>query len=318
VGGGGVRAPDGSLIGVYMGQGTSSQNGYVARIDMAEIQIWMRSVVGDNGSTLQTTASAPPVGSVKAKSVHVLNTGGGGGGDGSEAGNGPDSTADGSDGSNGTGDPSEDVNDDGTNGDGSNADGTNGDGSNADGTNGDGMNGDNPPGPFDSKTQTPTDKPPAGQERVKGDNYWFSSAPKDPAFQNDIDYANMHKDATLVGAHGSPGHMTDIPDNDTMKSLTMGKTGPLIVDSCYAGAKDSKGGISNAAELADNAGISRTNSYGCTGEESTPNSSTLYCDGQWVDGNGSPVSAANMGKYGMKNCTVKKRNSSGAWVTYSC
>ncbi len=296
VGGGGVKSQDGTLVGVFMGRGATSTDGYVARIDMAEIQIWMASVVGANGSVLATTAGQPPVGSVKAASVRVLNTGGGSGGTGGATGNGPDDT---SDGSNDTSDPAEDVGDESTNPDGSGGDQTNPDG-------------------FDNKTQTPTAKPPAGQARIKGDNYWFSSTPNDPAFKNDIDYAKAHTDATLVGAHGAPGYMTDIPDNMTMKALTMGKTGPLIVDSCYAGAKDKAGGISNAAELADNAGIPRSNSYGCSGEESTPSSSTLYCDGTWTDGNGKAVSDAQRTKYGMKNCKVSARNSKGAWTKYAC
>ncbi len=297
VGGGGVKATNGTLIGVFMGQGTTSSAGYVARIDQAEVQIWLSSVVEANGGLLLTTAPHQPMGSVKSQSVHVLNTGGGGSGSGDGTGAGPDST---SDGSNDTGNPDEDVNDDGSKDDA----GSGGDGSD--------------PAGYDSKTQTPTKDPPKGQARVKGDNYWFSSTPNDPAFKNDIDYAKTHADATLVGAHGSPGHMTDIPDSATMKGLTMGKTGPLIVDSCYAGAKGSDGGISNAAELADSAGVSRTNAYGCSGEESTPSSSTLYCDGTWVDGNGKAVPASSLSKYGMHNCKVKKRNSSGAWTQYDC
>lgn len=301
VGGGGVKATNGTLVGVFMGKGAASTDGYVARIDQPEVQIWLSSVVDANGGVLRTTAPHAPVGSVKAASIHVQNTGGGGtGGSGDGTGSGPDST---SDGSNDTGNPDEDVNDDGA------KDGNDGSGGAGDGS--------EPPA-FDNKAQKPTKDPPKGQARTTGDNYWFSSTPNDPAFKNDIDYAKTHTDATLVGAHGAPGHMTDIPDSATMKQLTKGKTGPLIVDSCYAGAKGSDGGVSNAGALADSAGVSRTNAYGCSGEESTPSSSTLYCDGNWVDGNGKAVPAASLSKYGMHNCKVSKRNSSGAWTQYDC
>jgi hypothetical protein len=310
VGGGAVKAANGSLIGVYMGKGATSSDGYVARIDMAEIQIWMASVISDNGGMLLSTAPQAPVGSVKTSNVQILNTGSGtgsgssasgsgtGGGTSGSGGDGVGPNSD-SDGSNNPSNPDENVQDGAASAN-------------------DGETPDGEPGPYDPKTQKATKLPPDGQSRTMGNNYWFSADPDDVAFNRDIDYANKHSDATLVGAHGTPGHMTDIPDGKTLKSLTNGKDGPLIVDSCYAGAKGDDGTKSNAAELADNAGLPRSNSYGCVGEETTPNSNTLNCDGGWVDGNGNAVSDSQRQKYGMKNCTVTARNSKGQWIKFSC
>ena len=111
--------------------------------------------------------------------------------------------------------------------------------------------------------------------------------------------------------------MTDRPSNSTLKSLVSGKSGPLIVDSCYGGEAGDNG-VSNAGSLADAAGVSRERAYGCTGEEGTIDASTLDCDGTWVDGNQNAIADDQRGTYGMKNCVVSKRNSSGQWIKFKC
>jgi hypothetical protein len=140
----------------------------------------------------------------------------------------------------------------------------------------------------------------------------------DPAFANAVDYAKAHPDAVTVGAHGAPGVMTDIPDGATVSMLDKGKTGPLIMQSCDAGAQGPNGTMSNVAEVADSGGISRSNAYGCTGSSATASASALYCSGGWVDGNGQPAPAAVRTKYGLHNCNITKEDSSGKWLEGTC
>jgi len=91
----------------------------------------------------------------------------------------------------------------------------------------------------------------------------------------------------------------------------------MIVHSCFAGAPDSSG-KTNAERLADSASFPRDRTWGCTGESASVSSSSMYCDGNWVDGNGKSVSADQISKYGLKNCKVTARNSAGAWTQYNC
>jgi hypothetical protein len=238
----------------------------------------------------------------------VQNTGGAGGGGGANGGS-PVDDGSGSDGN--AGDPNEDVDPDSGITD-----------PNMDGTS-DGMG--DTPAPVDGDQKgkgkidgATSDMPaPDGQQRKTGDNYWYSAKPGDAAYSQFEPYANAHKDASLVGAHGCEGCMTDVPDSMTLMNITKGKTGPLIMASCDAGAKGPSGD-SNAGLIADSAGIPRTNSYGCTGSSASVDSSQMYCDGSWVDGNGNAVTSAQRGKYGLKNCTITQRNSSGGWVKYNC
>ena len=143
VGGGGVFAGDGTLVGVYMGQGTSTSNGYVARFDLNDVQIWLSSVVSQNGGAMETTSPEIPLGSIKAQSVKILSTGGGTGG--------ASATNSNTDGSNDAGDPSENIGDSGSDPNGDDSSGT--DQSSTNGA----------PAGYDPKGQGSSSKPPAAK-----------------------------------------------------------------------------------------------------------------------------------------------------------
>jgi hypothetical protein len=300
VAGGAVTGPDGSLIGVYAGRGARTGQGYVTRLDMAEVQIWLRSVVESRGGHFQSTSPLSPLGSVK-----VQNTGtGGGGGTGSST-TGGDGTGEGTattDGSDEPGAPEEGVGDPGTSPD----------------TSAEPAGGETP-GPYGGEEgEKPGSDPPDGYKREVGPNSWVSSRPGDPALAREAEYAKKFPDATVVSTHGEVGRMVDTPSADTLKMLTMGKDGPMIVGACYAGAKDGDGNRVTG-QLADAAGVSRDKTYGCTGTSVTPTGAgSMYCDGNWVDGNGKTITDEQRGKYNLKNCVITTRDSNGNWKKYSC
>lgn len=269
--GGAVRRPDGSVVGVYMGAGTSSGAGYFARLDNGNLVRWMRGVVSYKGATLLLAPNAG--GSLKAASTTgaLRNTGGTSGQNGgSSGGTNPD----------GTPSSSEDV-DGGDSPDGS-ADGeaAPGDVTHADGT----VHGNSPTAQVSS-----------------GPNHWAAFEPGDGAAEGDPDsaYAMNHPDIAEVGAHGAPGYMENRPDAATLRMMAMGRNG-MVVASCYAGAPQQGGGVSNAASLADDAGLDRSQVYGCTGEMSL-SASSADCNGRWVDGNGAAVPAATMQRLNLRN-----------------
>jgi Trypsin len=295
VSGSGMRDAEGALVGIYMGRGQTSNTVYVARIDMAEVQIWMRNVVSLMGNTLARKTQ-----SSRSGTLNVKNTGSSGGPPTDDV-SGPDSS---SDGSKKPGTPKEEVGDDTR------------------------PNPEDPPGdtpkPFDTEDNLSPDKKfdvsfaPNGQLREKGDNYWVSSEPGDAALINESSYAARHPDATVVSAHGTPGMMADYPDKATVKDINKDRTGPLIAGACYAGTPGSAS-PSVASRLAETAGVDRSRAWGCTGTSTTAgNGSSMSCDGSWVDGNGRAVSTSNRTTYGLQNCRVKSRSSSGGWTDYKC
>lgn len=293
--GGAVTGPDGALIGVYAGRGKSSTQGYVTRVDMPEVQIWMQSVVARKGGKLQSTAGAPLVGTLK-----VQNTGGTGDTGGTTGGD-PTSGDAVNDGSDQPGAPQEDIDspdggDDATDG--------------------------GEPGEYggndDGESDKPATDPPDGYRRTTGTNYWVSSRPGDAALARESQYAMNYPNATIVSTHGAPGQMIDTPDAATLRMLAMGRMGPMIVGACYAGARDDDGNRVTGA-LADSAGVDRANTYGCTGPSVTPSgANSMYCDGQWVDGNGREITNEQRRTYGLGNCVIHRRSSSGGWVDYTC
>jgi hypothetical protein len=295
--GGAVRSSSGSIVGVFSGRGASSGRGYLARVDTPNVQLWLRAAVSANGGSMSiVTAQGGSGASAPTNFIHTKNTGGvSSGNQGSSTGE--DQPSDDSDIPDEDVTPSEDPS-----------------------PTPDSETDDKPPSDYDAQSKLTTasvdGKAPDGNVRTQGDNYWFSNKPNDPAFENDKAYADGHPDATLVGAHGAPGEMEDAPDAATMKSLTNGKDGPLVVDSCFAGAKPDQGD-SNAAALADMAGVDRSQAYGCTGEEFTPDDGTLGCAGSWVDGNGDPVPENVRGQYNMQNCDPT-RDEDGNITDVSC
>ncbi len=293
--GGAVTGPDGALIGVYAGRGKTSSQGYVTRVDMAEVQIWMQGVVAAKGGKLQGTSGTPLVGSVK-----VQNTGVTGGGDGTTGGDPTSDTA--GDGSDKPGAPEEDVG-----------------GPDAGGEPTDTPDGGEPTEyGGDTQDDKPGTDPPDGYRRTTGTNFWVSSRPGDPALARESQYAMNFPNATVVSTHGAPGRMIDTPDAATLRMLAMGRMGPMIVGACYAGATDGDGNRVTSS-LADAAGVDRANTYGCSGTSATPaGANQMYCDGQWVDGNGRAITNAQRGTYNLRNCTIRTRNSSGGWVDYTC
>jgi hypothetical protein len=301
-----VRNTHGALIGVYMGAGAKSGQGYVARIDTPGMIRFLHDVVDASGGALQTTG---PLNASNA--VSVLNTGSGSGGSGSGAngasggsgsgsgsgastGDGPDPAADGS---NKGGAPEEDVQQDGAD------------------TSADDKTSTGAAKPYDD-SQSDGKTPPDGYERDQHDNFWTSHDKDDDAFDISEAYARLHPDAALVGVHGHPGAMMDTPDKAAIDAITDGRNGPLIVSSCYAG-QHTDDGPSPAQKMVDDAGFPRDRTYTCGGQI-TPVGGGMLCDGNWSDGNDQPLTDSARAPYGLQNCVVNSRDSSGSWSSATC
>ncbi len=267
--GGGVVRSDGALVGVYAGAGDSSGKGYATRLDKHEIQIWLRTMVWAKGNELSSTS--PTLASLKGGAVNLENTG-----------NTTDPSAD----------PTDDVNgiEPGTPEEGLDPAPT---GDETDGGESD---------PYGDDTNTrPGSDPPPGFRRNVGTNFWVSGEPGDSALAREHLYAEMHPEAAVISTHGAPGRMADTPDTATLRMVTMGRS-PVIAGACFSGAADGDGNRV-AADLADRAGVDRSQVYGCTGESATPtNAASMNCFGSWVDGNGRAVSDAQRTAYGLRNC----------------
>ncbi len=271
--GGSVVRSDGALIGVYAGAGDSSGSGYVTRLDKYEIQVWLRTMVWAKGGELSRTG--PSLASLDPGSIALENTG-----------------PSGDNATNPNGDPADDVNgvDPATPEEGL------GETPSGDQTD----RGEATPYSADEDTRPGSDPPP-GFRRNVGMNFWVSGEPGDSALAREHLYAEMHPEAAVISTHGAPGRMADTPDTATLRMVTMGRS-PVIAGACFSGAADGDGNRV-AADLADRAGVDRSQVYGCTGESATPtNAASMNCYGSWVDGNGRAVTDAQRTTYGLRNC----------------
>jgi len=286
IAGGAVRRDNGSVLGIYTGGGTITQAGYFARLDDANIQIWLRFNLADQNETLTVAPGSGGtlgVGSLSYPEKEVLrNTGGGGGG-----GGGSDPSAGSNTGGSENDDPSQQPGED-------TDDGSADDGSGDDGE-----------GRPKDVNKSPDPKLGGGSKTAevkKGSNYYSAFEPGDKAAAGDPDknYADKHPDAAEIGSHGEPGKLVNAPSQDDLKAITMGKNA-VVTAACYAGATPKGGGQSTAAKIAEESGISPDNVYGCTGTMSLPTSGdSANCKGQWVTGSGKPVPQAAKTKYGLK------------------
>lgn len=284
IAGGAVRRDNGAVLGIYTGEGTITNAGYFGRLDDANIQIWLRFNLDEQGDTITVAPGSGGTlagGSLGFPTNEVLrNTGGGGGGAGSGASAG--SGTGGSQNDDPSQAPGEDV-----------GDGTADDGS--------GDEGDRP----GNVNKMPDPKLGGGSKTAqvkKGANYYAAFEPGDKAAAGDPDkaYADKHPDAAEIGSHGAPGKLVNAPSQADLKAITMGKMA-VITAACFAGATPRNGGQSTAAKIASESGISPDNVYGCTGTMSLPTSGDVAnCNGRWVTGSGKPVPPAAKTKYGLR------------------
>jgi hypothetical protein len=130
----------------------------------------------------------------------------------------------------------------------------------------------------------------------------MSEVPNDPSFVESPLFAAAHPEIGIITTHGYSGGMTAVPPVSEVQKLYR-QTGGLILESCFAGA--SYGGMNNAGRIATAAGVPLTQVYGCSGFQTTTKNA-LYCDGQWLDGYGREIPAANRGPGLLLNCKVVK------------
>lgn len=147
---------------------------------------------------------------------------------------------------------------------------------------------------------------------------------------NDMrNYAEKNPDSNVVSTHGNPGSVEARPSNEKLQELSKRNDNPIIVASCFSNARiegnytatpeQNSQWNSNASQMADDAGVSRDRVYGCTGEAAaTGGGSGIACDGAWRTAGGRELDSSEMQKSSLRNCSVKNRNSAGAWTGYSC
>lgn len=286
IAGGAVRRDNGAVLGVYSGQGTTTNAGYFARIDDANLQIWLRAHVTEQGDSVQIAPGAGAsfqTGSIGFGSGEVLrNTGGGTGG----SGGGSASEGSGTGGSSAN-DPNQTPGED-----------------TGDGT-ADDASGDDSEGRPKDVNKLPDPKLGGGSptaEVKKGSNYYAAFEKGDPAAAGDPDkaYADKHPNVAEIGSHGEPGSLVNAPSKEDLQAITKGKDG-VVTAACFAGATPKGGGQSTAAKIAAESGISPDKVYGCTKTMSLPSSGDVAnCKGKWVTGSGKDVDAATKAKLGLR------------------
>ena len=136
----------------------------------------------------------------------------------------------------------------------------------------------------------------------RGPNYWLAR-PNDPeqdAFTQAPTVAGANANAAYIFTHGTPGWMEGLPPKDEVRTLFQNNGQQLILGSCYGGVD--KDGASNAQRLADIIQLPRESVYGCTGFVGNW-WTNANCDGQWVDGNGTPLTDEKRQELRLRNCS---------------
>jgi hypothetical protein len=138
----------------------------------------------------------------------------------------------------------------------------------------------------------------------QGPTYWIANSndPEDSAaFKYAANVAAANHGSFLF-AHGAPGWMEGVPTKQQVRDLYVAGGGALILGSCFGGAQS--GDSNNAGKIADGGKLPRKDVYGCTGDVGSWDTH-LYCNGQWVDGDGTLLSPGTRNGLGLLNCTFK-------------
>jgi hypothetical protein len=142
--------------------------------------------------------------------------------------------------------------------------------------------------------------------------YWMSF-PKDDGFGKDmLTYIQGgNANANVISAHGNPGFMEAVPSPQTLQKMaTDGQ--PFVLASCYGGADNGKGGT-NASDIADDAGVDRSQVFAC-GNLVASRNGQLECDGDWIDGSGNTLADDQRNAHGLLNCSMLHLPFGKAWV----
>ena len=133
------------------------------------------------------------------------------------------------------------------------------------------------------------------------DHSWTAFPDMDEFGRGVQSYVDNNPNMNVVGAHGNVGYMEDAPSAAQLMQMAMNGN-PIVLGSCYGGA--STGGdnpTSNAADIANDAGVDPGNVYAC-GRQVTATNNQMQCDGDWIDANGNQLSDAQRQAAGLQNC----------------